>query len=85
MFSTAAALNGRAAETKVCISANAVAMRLAIEFGREADGRWIAEAPEWNVLLCGDSRQDAVRRAQSAVREITLDRIAHGELQMLAR
>jgi len=55
-------------------------MKLTIELDREVDGRWIAEAPELNVLLYGDSKQDAIERAQSAAREIVLDRIAHGEL-----
>jgi predicted RNase H-like HicB family nuclease len=55
-------------------------MKLTIELDREADGRWIAEVPELNVLLYGDSRQDAIQRAQSAAREIVRDRIAHGEL-----
>ncbi|MGO9896607.1 MAG: type II toxin-antitoxin system HicB family antitoxin [Bryobacteraceae bacterium] len=55
-------------------------MKLTIELDRELDGRWIAEAPELNVLLYGDSKQDAIQRAQSAAREIVLDRIAHGEL-----
>jgi predicted RNase H-like HicB family nuclease len=47
---------------------------------REVDGCWIAEVPELNVLLYGDSRQDAIQRVQSAAREIVQDRIAHGEL-----
>jgi predicted RNase H-like HicB family nuclease len=55
-------------------------MKLTIELDREADGRWIAEVPELNVLLYGASKQDAIQRAQSAAREIVLDRIAHGEL-----
>jgi len=55
-------------------------MKLMIELDHEADGRWIAEVPELNVLLYGESRQDAIQRAQSAAREIVLDRIAHGEL-----
>jgi predicted RNase H-like HicB family nuclease len=55
-------------------------MKLTIELEREVDGRWIAEVPELNVLLYGDSRQDAIQRAQSAAQEIVLDRIAHGEL-----
>jgi predicted RNase H-like HicB family nuclease len=55
-------------------------MKLTIEPDREVDGRWIAEAPELNVLLYGDSRQDAIQRAQLAAQEIVLDRIAHGEL-----
>lgn len=55
-------------------------MKLTIELDREIDGRWIAEVPELNVLLYGDSRSDAIQRVQSAAREIVLDRIAHGEL-----
>jgi predicted RNase H-like HicB family nuclease len=55
-------------------------MKLTIELDREVDGRWIAEVPELNVLLYGESREDAIQRAQSASREIILDRVAHGEL-----
>ncbi len=55
-------------------------MKLTIELDREADGRWIAEVPELNVLLYGASKQDAIQKVQSAAREIILDRIAHGEL-----
>jgi predicted RNase H-like HicB family nuclease len=55
-------------------------MKLTIELGRGVDGRWIAEVPELKVLLYGDSRRDAIRRVQTAAREMILDRIAHGEL-----
>jgi len=55
-------------------------MKLTIELDPEIDGRWIAEVPELNVLLYGDSQPDVIQRAQSAAREIVLDRIAHGEL-----
>jgi predicted RNase H-like HicB family nuclease len=55
-------------------------MKLTLELDRETDGRWIVEVPELNVLLYGDSKQDAIQRAQSAAREIVRDRIAHGEL-----
>jgi len=55
-------------------------MKLTIELDREVDGRWIAEVPELNVLQYGDSKQDAIQRAQAAAREIVLDRITHGEL-----
>jgi predicted RNase H-like HicB family nuclease len=55
-------------------------MRLTLELDREVDGRWIAEVPELNVVLYGDSEQDAIERAQSAAMEILRDRIAHGEL-----
>jgi predicted RNase H-like HicB family nuclease len=55
-------------------------VKLTIELDREVDGRWIAEVPELNILLYGDSKPDAIERAQSAAREIVLDRIALGEL-----
>ena len=55
-------------------------VKLTIELDREVDGRWIAEVPELDILLYGDSRQDAIQRAESAAQEIVLDRIAHGEL-----
>jgi predicted RNase H-like HicB family nuclease len=55
-------------------------MKLTIELDQEVDGRWIAEVTELNILLYGNSRLDAVDRAQAAAREIVRDRIAHGEL-----
>ncbi len=55
-------------------------MRYTIELDQEVDGRWIAEVAELNVLLYGNSKPDAIERAQAAAREIVLDRIAHGEL-----
>ena len=55
-------------------------MKLIIELDRESDGRWIAEVPELNVLLYGDSREHAIERAAAAAREIVQDRIVHGEL-----
>jgi predicted RNase H-like HicB family nuclease len=55
-------------------------VKLTIQLDREVDGRWIAEVPELNVLLYGDSKQDAIQRAQAAAREIVLDRIAYAEL-----
>lgn len=59
-------------------------MKLTIELDREVDGRWIADIPEWNILLYGDSKEDAVRKAEQAEREIIADRIAHGELPVEA-
>jgi hypothetical protein len=55
-------------------------MKLTIELDRETDGRWIAEVPELNILLYGDSRKRAIAKAEAAAREIALDRIAQGEL-----
>jgi len=57
-----------------------MAMKLTIELGRETDGRWIAGVPELNVLLYGDSKQDAIRRTRAAALEFVLDRVAHKEL-----
>ena len=54
-------------------------MKLTIELDRELDGRWIAEVLELNVLLYGDSKQDAIQRAQSAAREIVMDRMTRGD------
>lgn len=53
-------------------------MKLTIELDREADGRWIAEVPQLNILLYGASKQDAIEKAESAAREVVRDRIAHG-------
>ena len=53
-------------------------MRLTIELDREVDGRWIAEIAELNVLLYGNSREEAIDRAQKTAHEILLGRIAHG-------
>jgi len=55
-------------------------MHLTIELEREVDGRWIADIPELNVLLYGESKDEAIRKAEAAAREILADRIAHGEL-----
>jgi hypothetical protein len=45
--------------------------------------RAIADIPEL-ILLYGDSRDDAVQRAESAAREIIADRIVHRELPGLS-
>jgi len=55
-------------------------MKLTIELDREVDGRWIADISELNILLYGDTKQDAMLKAESTAREIVVDRIAHREL-----
>lgn len=47
---------------------------------REVDGRWIADVPKLNLLLYGDSRQDAIERAKPAARELIADQISRGVL-----
>ena len=52
----------------------------AIELDRESDGRWIAEVPELpGVLAYGQTREEAVRKAQSLSLHILAERLEHGE------
>ena len=55
-------------------------MNLTIELDREEDGRWIADIAELNVLLYGANREEAIRLAEEAARELIADRISRGEL-----
>jgi predicted RNase H-like HicB family nuclease len=59
-------------------------MNLTIDLDREVDGRWIAEVPELNILLYGLSREDAIRQAEDAARQIIADRIQRGTLPKAA-
>ena len=55
-------------------------MALTIEVEREEDGRWIAEVPELpGVLVYGQTRQEAVERAQVLALRVLADRLEHGE------
>ena len=52
----------------------------AVEVEQEADGRWIAEVPDLpGVLAYGESRQEAVRKAQVLSLHVLADRLEHGE------
>jgi predicted RNase H-like HicB family nuclease len=52
----------------------------AIEVEREVDGRWIAEVPELpGVLAYGQSREEAVRRAQALSLRVLAERLEQGE------
>ena len=55
-------------------------MHLTNELDREVDWRWIADIAELNVLVYAESKEEAIRKAEVAAREIIADRIAHGEL-----
>jgi len=57
-------------------------VNLTIELDREVDGRWIADIPELNILLYGSSKEDAIRRAEEAAREIIAHRILRGDLTL---
>jgi predicted RNase H-like HicB family nuclease len=51
-----------------------------VETEREADGRWIAEVPELpGVLAYGQSREEAVRKAQALSLHVLAERLEHGE------
>ena len=51
-----------------------------VEVEREDDGRWIAEVVDLpGVLAYGDSRDEAVKRAQSLSLHVLADRLEHGE------
>jgi predicted RNase H-like HicB family nuclease len=54
--------------------------RLLIEVEREEDGRWLAELPALpGVLAYGQTRDQAVARAEALALRVLADRIEHGE------
>jgi len=51
-----------------------------IEIEREDDGRWIAEIPELpGVMAYGDSRNQAISKAEALALRVLADRLEHGE------
>src|ERR1700733_2180599 len=55
-------------------------MKLTIEVEQEADGRWLAEVLELaGVLTYGQSRDEAIARAQALALRVLADRLDHGE------
>lgn len=55
-------------------------MPLTIEVEQEEDGRWLAEVPDLpGVLTYGQTRQEAVDRAQALALRVLADRLDHGE------
>jgi predicted RNase H-like HicB family nuclease len=55
-------------------------MPLTLEVEQEEDGRWLAEVPDLpGVLGYGQTRQEAIERAQSLALRVLADRIDHGE------
>ncbi len=55
-------------------------MQLSVEIEQEEDGRWLREIPELpGVLAYGQTRAEAVLRAQVLALRVIADRIEHGE------
>ena len=55
-------------------------MQLSIEVEQEEDGRWLSEITELpGVLAYGQTRSEAVVRAQVLALRFLADRIEHGE------
>lgn len=55
-------------------------MLLSVDVEQEEDGRWLSEIPELpGVLTYGESRAEAVTRAQALVLRVIADRMEHGE------
>jgi predicted RNase H-like HicB family nuclease len=51
-----------------------------IELEQEEDGRWLAEVPDLpGVMAYGQSREEAVRKAQTLSLHVLADRLEHGE------
>ena len=51
-----------------------------IEINREDDGRWIAEIPELpGVMAYGNSRNEAISKAEALALRVLADRLEHGE------
>jgi predicted RNase H-like HicB family nuclease len=51
-----------------------------IEIEREDDDRWIAEIPELpGVMAYGDSRKEAISKAEALALRVLADRLEHGE------
>ena len=61
-------------------TARGIGMGLSVEIEREEDGRWIAEVPQLpGVLAYGQSREEAIARAQALALRIIAERLERGE------
>jgi len=51
-----------------------------IEIEKEEGGRWIAEIPDLpGVMVYGDSRNEAISKAEALALRVLADRLEHGE------
>lgn len=58
-------------------------MKLTIETEQEEDGRWLAEVLELSgVMVYGESRENAVSKAQALALQVLADRLEAGELTL---
>jgi predicted RNase H-like HicB family nuclease len=56
-------------------------MYLTVETEREEDGRWIAEVADLSgVLAYGDTRDQAIARAEALALRVLADRLEHAEV-----
>jgi predicted RNase H-like HicB family nuclease len=66
--------------TAVLVHYTAEVDRMKIEIDREEDGRWIAEVPDLSgVMAYGQSREQAIFRAEALALRVIADRLDHGE------
>ena len=57
-----------------------MAVTFAVETEQETDGRWIAEIPQIpGAMAYGNTRAEAVARAQALGLRVLAERIEHGE------
>ena len=71
-----------AKRTKAAASrtAKASVFDLKVEFGRETDGRWIADIPALpGVMVYGRTRKQALTAVEALALRVIADRIEHGE------
>jgi predicted RNase H-like HicB family nuclease len=55
-------------------------VHLTVDVEREEDGRWLAEIPDLpGVLAYGQTRDEAVARAEALALRVLADRLEHGE------
>lgn len=55
-------------------------MHYAIDVEQEDDGRWLAEVMDLpGVLVYGQTRKEAVARAQALALRVVAERLEHGE------
>lgn len=51
-----------------------------IEIEQETDDRWIAEVPDLpGVMVYGETRHEAISKAQTLALRVIADRLEHGE------